>query len=278
MVKKKNNILTASRYSKLLADVRKLIEGGRQRAAEALSQELVNTYWLVGQRIEQEGLTDRAHYGQAVLQDLSNVLDVPLRTLQQSVAFFKAYKTTPRGRNLKWAHYRELVGMRSVAERRWYEEQVSMHKLTRDQLLVLIKKGAYQENLLPLDQKKIKQLKRPIKPSYVYKAMVERVVDGDTLLLRMDLGFQVFKEQRIRLAQINAPEIDTEEGRKAYEYLRNRLAEVDFVIVKTHMIDIYGRFLGDVFYSHKLKHRDNVFLNGEYLNQELIDEGLVSVL
>jgi len=278
MVKKVSEVLTTSSYAELLADIRKLIEDRKQQAKQAVNQELVNTYWLVGQRIVQEGLTDRAYYGQSVLRGLSEELEVPVRTLQQSVAFFREYKTTPRGRNLTWSHYRELINVRNVKERTWYEHQISADKLSRDQLVRLIKKESYQASLSSISQKTARKLKRPAKPSYVYKAFVERVIDGDTVLLRVDLGFQVFKQQRIRFSQIDAPALDTEEGKKAYEYLRDRLAEVDSVMVKTHKIDIYGRFLGDVFYSHKHKSRDKVFLSGIYLNQELADRGLVRII
>ncbi len=42
---------------------------------------------------------------------------------------------------------------------------------------------------------------------YNYKAKVVRWVDGDTLLVEVDLGFYVLTIQKIRLARINAPEM-----------------------------------------------------------------------
>lgn len=42
---------------------------------------------------------------------------------------------------------------------------------------------------------------------YEYKAKVLRWIDGDTLLVEVDLGFYVKKEEKVRLARINAPEL-----------------------------------------------------------------------
>ena len=45
---------------------------------------------------------------------------------------------------------------------------------------------------------------------YEYKAKVIRWLDGDTLEVSIDLGFYVHKEEKIRLARINAPELSDE--------------------------------------------------------------------
>jgi len=44
---------------------------------------------------------------------------------------------------------------------------------------------------------------------YQYEARVERVVDGDTVDVSIDLGFDVWIKQRVRLARINAYESRT---------------------------------------------------------------------
>ena len=40
-------VLSESKYAKLVADIRKIIEEGRLRAAKAANQELARTYWEV---------------------------------------------------------------------------------------------------------------------------------------------------------------------------------------------------------------------------------------
>ena len=44
---------------------------------------------------------------------------------------------------------------------------------------------------------------------YHYNAEVTRVVDGDTVDALVDLGFNTYSKQRIRLYGINTPEIRT---------------------------------------------------------------------
>jgi endonuclease YncB( thermonuclease family) len=54
------------------------------------------------------------------------------------------------------------------------------------------------------------------------------------LVLRLDLGFLTWRSQRIRLAGVDAPPLTDEEGREAYEYVRDQLAKASWVMVKTH--------------------------------------------
>ena len=50
---------------------------------------------------------------------------------------------------------------------------------------------------------------------FVYNAILERVIDGDTIDVTLDLGFNVFlKKQRCRLAGIDTPESRTRDLQK----------------------------------------------------------------
>ena len=162
--------------------------------------------------------------------------------------------------------------MKDDARRAWYEKQASQLGWTRDELVSAMKRRAWQEAKGGKSARK--SLKHPTDSLYTYKAIVERVIDGDTLLLRIDLGFQVWKEQRVRLASIDTPEKDTKEGRKAFEYVRDILARVEFVVIKTNKIDIYGRYVAHVFYSFGQTDKEKIFTEGRYLSQELLDRGL----
>jgi micrococcal nuclease len=48
-----------------------------------------------------------------------------------------------------------------------------------------------------------------MEPNYVYRAVVTRVVDGDTVDANIDLGFRLFTKDRIRLTGIDTPESRT---------------------------------------------------------------------
>lgn len=99
------------------------------------------------------------------------------------------------------------------------------------------------------------------------------------MVLLIDLGFAVWKEQRVRLAEIDCPAMDEAEGPAAYEYVRNQLAKAEYVMVKTNKIDIYGRYVGHIFYSlQEGLGKVEVFEKGRYLNRELVEKGLAVVL
>jgi micrococcal nuclease len=80
--------------------------------------------------------------------------------------------------------------------------------------------------------------------TYTYKATVVKVVDGDTIDFKVDLGFHVSVEIRTRLLGINAPEMNTPEGKMAREFVVNRVAQGPIEITTFKDAgDKYGRWL-----------------------------------
>lgn len=76
---------------------------------------------------------------------------------------------------------------------------------------------------------------------YKYKANVIRVIDGDTVKLSIDLGFRVFWTSNCRLADINAPEMSTKEGKLSKAHLQTLLSEGEEVTIESKKLDKYGR-------------------------------------
>jgi endonuclease YncB( thermonuclease family) len=124
------------------------------------------------------------------------------------------------------------------------------------------------------------KIKRPTKPDYLYSAEVRRVIDGDTLLVDIDLGLNVWsRKQRSRLANVDTPAIETKKGRAAFEFVRNKLANAYNVVIRTNKQGVHGRYVVDVFYSPiPVRSKHAVFNEGRYLNQELLDRGLAKRL
>jgi hypothetical protein len=117
------------------------------------------------------------------------------------------------------------------------------------------------------------------KPSYTYSARVTNVVDGDTLRVSIDAGFGVIIDERIRLRGINASEVATSEGRAAKKKLEALMPEGQLVVIKTSGRDIYGRYLGDVWWSEEGEiEPENILSKGKYLNQYLVDIGVALVV
>lgn len=99
---------------------------------------------------------------------------------------------------------------------------------------------------------------------YYYYAVVERVVDGDTLLVHIQVGTKVLRRQYLRLRGINAEELETPRGKKAQAFLLREVKKADRLLIRTRLTDKYDRFIADV------------WCGGKYLNQSLLDAGLAS--
>lgn len=88
----------------------------------------------------------------------------------------------------------------------------------------------------------------PEAPSlFGYEASVIRVIDGDTVVLDIDLGWKVWLRKSARMYGINAPEHDTPEGQGAKGWLQARLASGLNVKVRSHGDDKYGRTLVEIY-------------------------------
>jgi micrococcal nuclease len=81
---------------------------------------------------------------------------------------------------------------------------------------------------------------------YEYKAKVVRVIDGDTVDLSIDLGFDVWISERVRLLGINCAEKNTTKGMDAKHYVESVLPVDSIVSIKTvfDKREKYGRVLG----------------------------------
>ena len=84
-------------------------------------------------------------------------------------------------------------------------------------------------------------------PVYRYRAELLRVIDGDTYLLDVDLGFHVHANQTIRLRGVNCPEMSTPAGKYAKGYVRGLFAATDELVVETYRDkQTFARWVADV--------------------------------
>ena len=104
-----------------------------------------------------------------------------------------------------------------------------------------------------------------------YKAAVDRIVDGDTIDVTLDLGFDIRLKSRIRFHGINAPEsrtkdpVEKEAGLAAKRYVDDWIAAQEGqVIIQTTLDDRgkYGRILGRILNDE-----------GDCLNDEMVSLG-----
>jgi len=101
---------------------------------------------------------------------------------------------------------------------------------------------------------------------------VKNVVDGDTIDVVIDLGFDILFASRVRLAGIDTPESRTTDkvekvlGLESKDYLKKYLKDAKSVVIKTEKMNSsekYGRILGWI------------YVNGdtESLNDKMINDG-----
>lgn len=72
-----------------------------------------------------------------------------------------------------------------------------------------------------------------IEPTYIYRATVSRVIDGDTFLARIDLGFRVAITVAVRVRNLNTPE-QNETGGDAATAFVHELIEGKAVVIQSY--------------------------------------------
>ena len=102
---------------------------------------------------------------------------------------------------------------------------------------------------------------------------VKNVVDGDTIYVVIDLGFDILCASRVRLAGIDTPESRTTDkaekalGIEAKEYLKKQLKDAKSVVIRTEKMDSsekYGRILGWVYVNGDSESLNNKMINDGY--------------
>ena len=92
---------------------------------------------------------------------------------------------------------------------------------------------------------------------YIYKAKLDRVVDGDTVDALIDVGFDIWFKKRIRFKGVDTWESRTRNleekalGLKAKARTKELLEEVSsksgYFRIKSYGLGKYGRVLGELF-------------------------------
>ena len=105
---------------------------------------------------------------------------------------------------------------------------------------------------------------------------INRVLDGDTIDVTIDLGFDLYKKERVRVAGVDTPEKRTRDleekalGKDATNWLKDKLegavAGDDDLVIRTELVGgvgKYGRLLGWLYIG-----------DGDVsLNEAMIEEG-----
>ncbi len=87
---------------------------------------------------------------------------------------------------------------------------------------------------------------------FTYQTRVERVVDGDTLKVRFDQGFNFQRTETLRLRGIDCPELKTKEGQAAKDFVQSLIKQSQTITVRSSRRGKYARYLADIFLNNLL--------------------------
>ena len=248
-MKGKNNIVQSTIDASFLAEVKHIVELGRQQAYASVSRLMIETYWKIGERIvlqEQKG-ANRAEYGTQLISQLSEELTrtygkgFSKRNLQYFRSFYLAFSdleiVQSRLHNLTWTHILKTLRVENPTAVRWYlstasQEMWSVRTLDRNISTQYYERHFKQSQLVENTEKdnnvdKLEILKSPIMAEF--------------------LGFK---------QNTDFTETDLEKG--LIQHLQDFLVELGrgfaFVARQQHIFTDAGDFYIDlVFYNYILK-------------------------
>ena len=111
---------------------------------------------------------------------------------------------------------------------------------------------------------------------YTYNIKLDRVIDGDTIDAKIDLGFDVWVKKRVRFLGVNTPESRTRDleekarGLAAKDRVKQLLEGCTRIQLTSHGVGKYGRCLGELSID-VIDGKEQLTM--ESLNQLLIKEG-----
>lgn len=227
-------------YSGMISEIRELLDRARTRVAVQINQELLATYWKIGEIIVKYEQNDqiRAAYGERALKQLSRELTkefgrgFSVSNIQYMRRFYMTYEIQQTlSVNLTWSHYCELLSISDADRRRFYEKECvnskwSVRELKRQiesslfERLLLSKGDMNKESVLRLANEGIGYTKpqdmikdpyvfeflgipeeKPVLESDLEKALVRQI---EKFLLELGRGFMfVGTQQRVTVGNIH---------------------------------------------------------------------------
>lgn len=284
-------------YIQLVKRIKETLRAGRR----AIRRIKAATYWQTGKWIDEHirSRGGKAGYAENVIHRLAADLKTNPTHLYHALEFYRAYPIFPARGKLSWTHYKRLLSVNDPNKRKQLAQKSIKYNWSSRELAAVIKKsrkvkkGKARVRLLPKRGKvgvfsiarwdgdwvrdlgfsnyevlasysaKQKRDQKKIKPSdlFTYNVKLERVVDADTLWVRVHLKGLWYTRQKLRLRGVNAPELTTKRGQRAKAFLEDYFKDTREFVIRSSKSDKYDRYLADV------------FVGQIYLNNYLVNEG-----
>lgn len=168
--------------SKLITEIRQIIDTSRVNAVRSVDFCRVKMYWSIGKRIveEEQGGEVRAEYGKGLLRNLSKELEpiygsgFSYRQLNFSRQFYLEYPKVNALRSLfNWTQYRSLIQIPNKDKREYYELEALHNNWTAREMERQIHSMLYERLLMSNDKEAVLAMARrehlPEKPQEIIK-------------------------------------------------------------------------------------------------------------
>lgn len=114
-----------------------------------------------------------------------------------------------------------------------------------------------------------KKYEYKLDPLYIYKGIVNRVVDADTVDATLDMGFGMFTKQRLRIDDFDAPETwrprneaEKIHGKEATARAKELLEGKEVIFNTSKAVGIYGRFGASILLGDGTKYKEIMIKEG----------------
>lgn len=117
---------------------------------------------------------------------------------------------------------------------------------------------------------KFSKTDRTVKDLFTYNALVEKIIDGDTIKVRIDLGFDTWIRETLRLRGIDCAEMSTKEGVAAKTFVQSIIKVAQWIVIHSSRSDKYDRYLADVYIQSAVgsqQSTEEIFLNNVLLEK-----------
>jgi len=264
-------------YAKLIDDISLVLT----QAKTDIALVLVETNWAVGKRLSED--TFVTENKRIALDRIAKDLDVSATQLARCIQFYKAWPQvcpSTEFSQLTWSHYRELLPVSNNTQRRGLARQAQDEKLSVRDLKSIVRssRGTIDAEDRRFDEGALSVLMRRETNLHACVARLDRVVDGDTIDVNIDLGYSIWTTQRLRLRGIDCPEAGTKEGDASTQFTCSQLAGCETFVIQTFKTDLYGRYVADVLYLPGAQDKEVIFKEGRFLNAELAASGHARVV
>lgn len=100
-----------------------------------------------------------------------------------------------------------------------------------------------------------------LEDTYIRKAQIKRIIDGDTFEVIVDCGFRRYSVERLRLLGVNTPEVrgvQKEKGLESARFVEQLMPVGSTIVFRSVKADSFGRWLADVFYEETKGQYENL--------------------